>query len=101
MWLFVFIAAIEIFGRRYYGLCPPVRTARGWLTVCLSGNTDIARGQLEYYLSWVEWNGTGCRILFVSDEHTREISSMFERYFGGLPCAALTTRDGLAGMLDL
>ena len=100
MWLFAFIAAIEIFGRRYYGLCPTVKAARGRLTVYLSDHPDIARGQLEYYLSWVEWNGTGYPIVFVRDEHTPEIPSLFERYFGGLSCALLTTKDGLAGILE-
>ena len=99
MWLFAFIVAVEIFGRRYYGLYPPVKAARGWLTIYLSDTADIARGQLEYYLSWVEWNGAGHNIVFVREEHVHEIPPMFERYFEGLPCVKLTTKSELPRLL--
>ena len=98
MWLFAFIVVIEIFGRRYYGLCPPVKAARGQLAVHLSANPDTAREQLAYYLSWVEWNGADHRIVFVRGDDSKEIIPMFARFFEGLPNVKLVTKAELAQM---
>jgi hypothetical protein len=100
LWLLAFIGAIEIFGRIYYGLYPPHKAARGWLAVHLSDDIDTAKGQFEYYLSWVEWNGAKCRIVFVHSKGANEIAPMFARYFDGLPGVKLTTIDGLAEVLE-
>jgi len=99
LWLLAFVGAVEVFGRVYYGVWSPYKAARGWLAVHLSGDPEIAKGQLEYYLSWVEWNGTKCRIVFVYDEGATEIAPMFARYFDGLPGVKLTTADGLSEIL--
>jgi len=99
MWMFIFILAVELFGRRYYALCPPVSADRSWLAVNLSDDMNIARGQFEYYLSWIEWNGANHRIVFVHDESISEISSMFGRYFDGLPNVKLTAKSKLGQML--
>ena len=100
LWLLAFIWAIELFGREHYGLNPPHKAGRGWLAVYLSDDLDVAKGQLEYYLSWVEWNGTKYRIVFVHSEGANEIAPMFARYFDGLPNVELTTGKGLTGLLS-
>jgi len=99
MWLFIFILAIELFGRRYYALCPPTSAAKGWLAIHLSDDINTVRGQFEYYLSWIEWNGANHRIVFVHDESAHDISSMFERYFEGLPNVKLAAKSEIKQVL--
>lgn len=92
-----FIGAIEIYNSVFYGNNPRKKTLRGTLVINLENSIAGMKEQLEYYLSWIQWNGDHQRILFIYSGHDDDSAKeMFERYLGGMEQVRLIDRSHIS-----
>ena len=91
-----YIAAIEIFGRIYYGVKPLKYITKEFVTVPLASGHTQMREQMEYYISWLEWNGCGRTVLLVCDDDNKAAEEMFGQCFSGFSGIELCSTEKLA-----
>ena len=80
--MLAYVSIIEIYGRLCYGVKPLSAAARGCIVVWLEHELAPMRAQMEYYISWLEWNGSAQKVLLVH-KNSKAAKDMFEQYLGG------------------
>ena len=98
--MLAYVGAIEIFGRIYYGIKPQKAAAKAYLVVPLASCKELMREQMEYYVSWLEWNGEGHIVLLVHNATDKTAAEMFKRYLNDFSGIELCCADRLISRLQ-